>query len=169
MDLQSSIASMAAAYGVDPNYALAIAKTESNFNPAALGPQTRYGRAVGTMQVLPSTCAQYGLDANDPSQNIECGVRDLADMLKRYGGDPSLAAAAYNAGPGNVDKYGGVPPFRETVNYVEKVLGLLPASTSDVSSGDVSSSDLPDAAPDLTLVYVGGGLLLGGLLLAALR
>lgn len=157
---------MAAAYGVDPSFALSIAQTESNFNPSALGPQTRYGRAVGTMQVLPSTCTQYGLDANDPSENIECGVRDLADMLKRYGGNLSLAAAAYNAGPGNVDKYGGIPPFRETMNYVEKVLGLLPSS-SDVTSGDVSSSDLPDASPDLTLVYVGGGLLLGGLLLAA--
>jgi len=99
-----------------------VAKVESAFQPNAISPKG----AVGVMQLMPSTAAKLGADPYNPEQNVEAGVRHLRDLLVRYQDKDDqvrLALAAYNAGAGAVERYQGVPPYRETRMYVEKVLG----------------------------------------------
>lgn len=99
----------------------ALVEVESSFLANAISPDG----AVGLMQVLPSTGSEYGeLDLRDPEANLDVGSRYLSDLLERFDGDLELALAAYNAGPGNVRRYGGVPPFPETQSYVERVLSV---------------------------------------------
>ena len=105
-------------YNVPLELLKAVAKQESNFTPDAV---SRSG-AMGIMQLMPATAKGLGVeDAFDPEQNIMGGADYLSQMLKKYDGDIKLSLAAYNAGAGNVKKYGGVPPFEETQNYVVKV------------------------------------------------
>lgn len=109
----------AAKYGVDAKFLKAIAKCESDFSTEC----TSSSGAMGIMQLMPQTAASLGVtNAYDPYQNIIGGARYISEKLAQYNGDKSLALAAYNAGSGNVAKYGGIPPFKETQNYVAKVM-----------------------------------------------
>ena len=107
-------------YNVDVKLLKAIAKAESNFNPS----DTSSAGAMGIMQLMPNTAKGLGVtNAYDARECIMGGAHYISDKIKAYDGDITLALAAYNAGSGNVKKYGGVPPFTETQNYIKKVLG----------------------------------------------
>jgi soluble lytic murein transglycosylase-like protein len=105
-------------YGLDPALLFSVIESESGFNPRAVSS----AGAKGLMQLMDGTARGYGVvDPYSPQQNVDAGARFLRDLLKRYDGSTSLALAAYNAGPGAVDRYGGVPPYQETQTYVARV------------------------------------------------
>lgn len=109
-------------HGVDEKLIAHVIAAESNFDPKAVSRK----RALGLMQLLPETAAHYAVgNVFDPVQNIDGGTHYLKDLLARYSGNLRLALAAYNAGPEMVDRYGGVPPFRETQSYVRQILASL--------------------------------------------
>lgn len=115
---RAEIAAAATTWGVDEALIRAVMHAESGFNPYA---RSNKG-ATGLMQLMPGTAADMGVaDINAVNDNIQGGVKYLAMLLTQYGGDITKATAAYNAGPANVDRYGGVPPFAETRTYVERV------------------------------------------------
>jgi soluble lytic murein transglycosylase-like protein len=114
----AEIDAAAAKYNVDPALLRGLIRQESNFNANATSP----AGARGLTQLMPGTAAALGVDASVPAQAIEGGAKYLRQQLDTFGGDPAKALAAYNAGPGAVQRYGGVPPFAETQNYVRKVL-----------------------------------------------
>lgn len=116
----SSIRQTATRNQLDAFLLASIVEVESGFNPDAIS----HRGATGLMQVMPATAGEHANSLSDPDHNLETGARYLRRLLKRYGGDLELALAAYNAGPTNVRRYGGVPPFRETTHYVEKVLEI---------------------------------------------
>jgi len=104
-------------YGLPRWLVRSVMKTESGFQPNAVSPKG----AIGLMQLMPGTAQTLGADPNDPLQNVEAGARYLRDLLVRYDGALWHALAAYNAGPGAVDKYNGVPPYAETVRYISRI------------------------------------------------
>lgn len=125
-------------YQVSKDLLKAMAKAESNFQPKT----TSHAGAMGIMQLMPATAASLGVtDAYDPEQNIMGGAKYISQLLERYNGNLSYAVAAYNAGSGNVSKYGGIPPFKETQNYVARVLQYMQEGvTIPDSSGSAGTS-----------------------------
>ncbi|MBC2000064.1 lytic transglycosylase domain-containing protein [Listeria marthii] len=107
------IKTAAAKYGVPEALIKRVIQVESNYNPNVVSS----AGATGLMQLM------AGSNRTDPATNIDAGTKELAGYIKKYDGDLRLALAAYNAGPGNVRKYGGVPPFKETQNYLKKIIG----------------------------------------------
>jgi soluble lytic murein transglycosylase-like protein len=116
------ISQAATRYALNPELLHAVAWKESHFHSNAISPKG----AVGIMQLMPDTARALGIDQYDPAQNIQGGAAYLRQMLNRYGENTSLALAAYNAGPGAVDRFCAVPPFAETQNYVSAIIGAVP-------------------------------------------
>lgn len=114
------IAQASAAHGVDPLLVRAVIQVESNYRPRARSPKG----AMGLMQLMPATARQYSVrNPYDPKANIEAGIRHLKGLIDRFGVE--LALAAYNAGEGAVKRFNGIPPYRETRNYVSRILALV--------------------------------------------
>jgi soluble lytic murein transglycosylase-like protein len=114
-------------FGVDRNLVDAVAWQESRYNPRALST----AGAVGVMQLMPGTARQLGVrNPHDVEQNVVGGTAYLRQQLERFGNNVPLALAAYNAGPGAVIKYGGIPPYRETQNYVRQIIQRLSATSA---------------------------------------
>lgn len=117
-ELERRVIATAARWGLDPALVLAVIEAESGQSPGAVSAKG----AVGLMQVLPETAALMGLpDPTNPATNLDAGCGYLAGLIESFGGDVELALAAYNAGPGAVRRWGGVPPFRETRAFVTRV------------------------------------------------
>ena len=154
----------AAKYDVPENLLRAVAQAESDFNPKAV---SSCG-AAGVMQLMPDTAKSLGVtDPYNAEQNINGGAKYLSNLLKKYDGDIDKTLAAYNAGPGNVAKYGGVPPFKETQNYVSKIKSILgegntssqnisvnKSAASPSESLDTASGTISDAKVQEYLAYI---------------
>lgn len=122
-DIDSIISDASKKYGVDENLLRNVIEQESGYNPEAVSEKG----ALGLMQLMPSTARELNVaDPFNPRQNIEGGAKYLKSMLDRFDGNLPHALAAYNAGPGAVETYRGIPPYRETKNYVSSILNRLP-------------------------------------------
>lgn len=132
-------------YGVDENLVRAIIRQESCFKPKA---KSRVG-AIGLMQLMPKTAKHLGISRPwNPEQNIKGGVKYISRQLERFGGDKALALAAYNAGPGAVLKYNGIPPYRETQNYVGSIMEEYQRLTKHRKASKLTISSKRAKLPD---------------------
>jgi soluble lytic murein transglycosylase-like protein len=123
--------------GIDPALLAGLVRQESNFDPAVGSP----AGATGLTQLMPGTAAALGVtDVTDPQQSLEGGAKYLKQQLDAFGGDITKALAAYNAGPGAVQRYGGVPPYAETQNYVQKVQAFAAAYRGTPAAGSLPYS-----------------------------
>jgi hypothetical protein len=111
-------------YGLPRDLVRSVMAAESGFEPLAISPKG----AIGLMQLMPGTAQVLGADPRDPAQNVDAGARYLRDLLEKYNYGLRHALAAYNAGPGAVDKYNGIPPYRETINYISHIEKKLKAA-----------------------------------------
>jgi soluble lytic murein transglycosylase-like protein len=131
----------AARYGINPSVLYGLIEQESGFDPSA----SSSAGAQGLTQLMPSTAASLGVtEPLDPAQSIEGGARYLSQLLHQFAGNTTDALAAYNAGPGAVAQYGGVPPYPETQQYVAKVLGY--AASYSQNGQDMGAAALPPAS-----------------------
>lgn len=153
-DLASIFEEASVSYGVSKELLMSIARAESGFSSTAVSS----AGAVGIMQLMPGTAASLGVsDSYDPRENIMGGARLISQLLSKYNGDVSLALAAYNSGSANVDKYGGIPPFEETQNYVQKVLSYLNGSFTVTSQTSADDSALREEVSQLMNTYLASG------------
>lgn len=119
--IEDIVSKTSKAYGIDPDLIMAVMKVESNYNPQLVSPKG----AMGLMQLMPGTADEMGVsDPFDVEENITGGVKYLRYLSEKYKGNLELILAAYNAGPAVVDRYGGIPPYKETQDYVKKVLSV---------------------------------------------
>lgn len=143
-EFDSLIAQHAEANGLSPVLVRAVIETESAFNPRAV---SRVG-AMGLMQLMPGTARELGVnDPFDPDENIRGGAKYLRSLLDRFDGRVELALAAYNAGPGAVERYDGVPPYRETRNYVAKLSNRI-KDVQSVTRGGLTLYKVTEVTPD---------------------
>jgi soluble lytic murein transglycosylase-like protein len=142
MDYRALAAQIAEQEGVDPSLFTRLVQQESRFKPNAVSS----AGAMGLAQLMPGTARDLGVDPNDPVQNLTGGARYLRQQMDKFK-DPRLALAAYNAGPKNVQKYGGVPPFKETQNYVAKILGSAGGPTMSSRSKPMPQQTMPPQQP----------------------
>jgi len=120
-DLRGLVHQVSAEHGLDPRLVDCLVRVESGYNPSAVS----HKGAMGLMQLMPGTASRHGVsNPFDPEDNVRGGVRELVRLLNLYAGDLSLTLAAYNAGEGAVAKYRGIPPYRETRDYVVRVLSM---------------------------------------------
>ncbi len=120
LDLEALVRRAARRFDVEPELIHAVIRQESGYDPFAVS----HKGAKGLMQLMPATAKRFGVkDVFDPAENVHGGVKYLRQLLDRYDGDRRLALAAYNAGEGAVDRFGGVPPYQETQDYVERIVG----------------------------------------------
>lgn len=155
--VQAQIVSTAQQYGVDPNLALAVAKQESGYQQTGSNGQTLQSTlsngqpgALGVFQLMPATAAGLNVDPNDQTGNITGGVKLLSQLLTQFNGNVPLALAAYNSGAGNVQKYGGVPPFPETQNYVSSIMANYQSMGGTASSGTTAPQGSDSTPSDST-------------------
>ena len=124
-------------YGLDAALVAAVAQVESSFDPRAVS----HAGAKGVMQLMDETAADYGVtNVFDPKQNIDAGTRHLSDLLKAFDGNLKLSLAAYNAGRSAVIRHGGVPPYKETKRYIEKVGAIYDRVDGDISDTEIDNS-----------------------------
>jgi soluble lytic murein transglycosylase-like protein len=117
--------------GLPPKFVDSVVVAESGYKPNAVSPKG----AVGLMQLMPATAQAFHADPNNPAENVEAGAAYLRELLIKYDGDSRRALAAYNAGPGAVDKYNGVPPYAETKTYIERVLRNYKRASDSTAAG----------------------------------
>jgi TPR repeat protein len=133
------ITTLAPRFAIEPRLALAIATTESNFDANAVSPKS----AMGVMQLIPETASRFNVkDSFDPVENIKGGLAYLRWLLAYYRGNVALAVAGYNAGEGAVDRYRGVPPYKETQNYVKRILEFFPRAEHPFDARVVGASPM---------------------------
>ena len=162
-DMDSIFEEASALYQIPSKLLRAVAKAESGFNPRAV---SKAG-AMGVMQLMPGTARSLGVsDPYNARQNILGGAKYLKQNLDRFGGDVSLALAAYNAGPNSVTKYGGIPPYKETQNYVKKIMADYTGNNTilagrTVSTGTYGKTSGSTAVSSLTGSSLTAGSLLG--------
>ena len=138
-EIEQLVHRLAPHFAVDPNFALAVIRVESAFNPVAQSPKN----AQGLMQLIPETAARFGVkQAFNPAENIKGGLAYLRWLLAFFEGDVHLVAAAYNAGERAVEKYRGIPPYPETRNYVRKISSLYKKTSHPYDAGIVEPSPI---------------------------
>jgi peptidoglycan DL-endopeptidase CwlO len=151
----------AAQYGLPVAIIREQIRQESGFNPQAVGPETRFGRAKGMAQFIDDTWKRYGRGASpfDPTAAADANARYMRDLLGEFG-RIDLALAAYNAGPGNVRKFGGIPPFNETQNYVRAILSRAGEASAPSPVGTTPPAPGIEKIGSLTLIAGAAVLLL---------